>query len=255
VTFETIQGIQSLSPKAHPLGWSLVQTHGWSHLGLLSKGDTWFRGAHVYAYFDRLVDDGFFEDFDSVLFFGAGPCGYAAAAYSVVAPGARVLAIQPQATLSPALAGWDRRFTEERRIDFTSRYGYAPDMLEAAARAYVVFDPMQAEDAMHAALYTRPNVTKLHARFMGASLQTDFLQTGVLPELIELAQTGRLTPARFARCLRLRRDHAGYLRRLLAQAETRGGEGLIAMLCHHVTAKMPAPRFAKRLESLGHKAQ
>ncbi|MEC8666986.1 MAG: phosphoadenosine phosphosulfate reductase, partial [Pseudomonadota bacterium] len=122
VSFETVQGMRSLTESARPLGWLMSQKMGWSSLLLASDGDTWFRDKDVYAYFDQLVDDGFFDEFDRVIFYGAGPCGYAAAAYSVTAPGARVLAVQPQATLDPAVAEWDDRFTDMRRLDFTSRY-------------------------------------------------------------------------------------------------------------------------------------
>ena len=96
VTFETAQGIETLSGHAHPLGWEMVTQAGWSHLSVISQGDTWFRDKAVYAYFDRLADDGFLDEFERVVFYGAGPCGYAAAAFSVTAPGARVLLIQPQ---------------------------------------------------------------------------------------------------------------------------------------------------------------
>ena len=65
----------------------------------------WFRYPKVHAYFNRLVDDGFFDDLDKVVFYGAGPCGYAAATFSVAAPGATVVAIQPQATLDPRVTG------------------------------------------------------------------------------------------------------------------------------------------------------
>jgi hypothetical protein len=50
---------------------------------------------------------GFFDDFDQVVFYGAGQCGYAAAAFSVATPGATVVAIQPQATLDPRVTEWD----------------------------------------------------------------------------------------------------------------------------------------------------
>ena len=83
VTFETIQGIQALSETEQPLGFDLVKSQGWSHLCLISDGDTWFRDQRIYGFFDQLIDDGFFEDFDQVIFYGAGPCGYAAAAFSV----------------------------------------------------------------------------------------------------------------------------------------------------------------------------
>lgn len=78
VTFETIQGMRALSESAVPLGWNMVRDHGWSHLCVASDGDTWFRDETLYAYFDRLVDDGFFDEFETVLFYGAWPlrlCG------------------------------------------------------------------------------------------------------------------------------------------------------------------------------------
>jgi hypothetical protein len=250
VSFETLQGIQALSPTAHPLGWEMVKSQGWSSLTLISDGDTWFRNAAVYAYFDRLVDDGFFDEFERVVFYGAGSCGYAAAAYSVVAPGARVLTIQPQATLAPDLTEWDTRFQEQRRVNFSDRYGFAPDMLEAAAQAYIVYDPTQIEDAMHAALFTRPNVTKLRMRHMGAAVQTDLLQMGILYDLLELAHDGRLSQRQFASIARARRTHLPYLRRLLTKLDQDGRTELVRLLCRNVNARMRAPRFARRLESL-----
>ncbi len=250
VTFETFQGIQTLSPEARPLGWDISAAQGWSHLALISDGDTWFRDGAVYADFDRRVDDAFFDGFDRVVFYGAGPCGYAATAYSVVAPGGRVLAIQPQATLDPRLAGWDTRFVEQRRLNFTDRYGYAPDMLEAAGRAYIVFDPYSPEDAMHAALFARPNVSLLRIPNMGTALQTDLLAMGVLQDLVTAAAQGRLTSARFARLMRARRDHLPYLRRLLNRLERDEREELIRLLCHNVSARMRAPRFARRLKTV-----
>lgn len=110
VTFETVQGIQSLSSLAHPLGFDMVRAQDWSHLCLVSDGDTWFRDPLIYEVFDRLIDDDFFESYNRVVFYGAGPCGYAAAAFSVAAPGATVLAVQPQATLDPRMTEWDPRF-------------------------------------------------------------------------------------------------------------------------------------------------
>ncbi|WP_299782989.1 phosphoadenosine phosphosulfate reductase [uncultured Roseobacter sp.] len=250
VTFETHQGIQTLSEQAHPLGWDMVKRAGWSHLGVISNGDTWFRDPAVYAFFDRLVDDGFFDEFDTVLFYGAGPCGYAAAAYSVAAPGAKVLAIQPQATLDPRVTEWDKRFTEMRRVNFADRYGYAPDMLDAASETLIIFDPTETEDAMHAALFTKAGVTKLPMRNMGRILQTSLLQMDVLHALILATGEGDLTPGRFAKLMRARRDHLPYLRRLLAKLDQQGRHTLVHALCRNVAERLQAPRFIKRLQQL-----
>lgn len=58
------------------------------------------------------------EDFDRVVFYGAGAAGYAAAAYSITAPQAELVLIAPRATLDPGLAGWDERHRIARRINF-----------------------------------------------------------------------------------------------------------------------------------------
>lgn len=250
VTFETMQGAQANPEGGRPLGWDFVLDQGWSHLGLFSDGDTWFRDHHVYGYFDRLVDDGFFEEFDTVIFYGAGPAGYAAAAFSVAAPGARVLALQPQATLDPRVTEWDDRFTHMRRTDFTDRYGYAPDMLDAAHSAFVIYDPAEALDAMHAALFTRPNVTRFRMPFFGAALQGDLQRMEILTPLLEQVAGDRLTTPGFARLFRARRDYRVYLRNLLGVLGTRDRPYLAAMLCRNVNARMTAPHFRRRLDAL-----
>ncbi|MGC1495219.1 MAG: phosphoadenosine phosphosulfate reductase [Sulfitobacter sp.] len=250
VTFETIQGMHALSNKAQPLGWEMLRDHGWSHLCIASDGDTWFRDKAVYGYFDRLIDDGFFDEFENVIFYGAGPCGYAAAAYSVASPAAKVVVIQPQATLDARVTEWDDRFTDLRRGDFTSRYGYAPDMLDAADQAYVLYDPREQLDAMHAALFTRTNVHKLRMRFMGDALQTDLLEMGQLAPLLVAAAQGKLTDQVFADLFRARRTYRPYLRNLLAALEADHRENLAIALCKNVTGRMRARRFAAKLNQM-----
>jgi len=137
VTFETVEDIRA-RPGQMPLGYDIAAAKGWSHLCLIAGGETFYRDARVYGYFDRLIDDAFFEDFDRVVFMGAGAQGYAAAAFSVAAPGCGVVAISPRATILPGIARWDTRSIGARRLDFTSRYGYAPDMIEGAARVWVL---------------------------------------------------------------------------------------------------------------------
>ncbi len=250
VTFETIQGIRSLSPTAHPLGFDMVNAQGWSHLCLISDGDTWFRDNRVYGFFDQLIDDGFFEDFETVVFYGAGPCGYAAAAFSVAAPGATVVAIQPQATLDPRMTEWDERFVEMRRTSFTDRYGYAPDMLDAADRAFVLYDPHQDLDAMHSTLFERPNVSRLRMRHMGGTLQTRLIDMDILYRVLILAATGKLDPRAFSRLYRARRDNMSYLRTLMSVLDAEDRPYLNAMLCRNVTSRHHAPKFRRRMDAL-----
>lgn len=250
VGFESIPGIQSLSPTHTPLALDMAGSHNWSALSVLSTGDTWFRHRRVYEFFDQLTDDGFFDDFDTVLFYGAGPCGYAAAAFSVACPGARVLVLQPQATLDPRVTEWDDRFTEERRRDFTSRYGFAPEMLDGALRADVLYDPREPLDAMHSALFKRPAVQRHRLPFMGATLQSDLRALDVITPLLEAAADGTIGTSLVSRLMRARRTYPPYLRRLLARLDADDRHALAEMLCINVTSRMHAPRFARRLAQL-----
>lgn len=250
VTFECADAIRNTRMDQMPLATTLADEAGWSRLTLIAEGDTWFRDPSVYAYFDRLVDDGFFEDFDRVIFYGAGMGGYAAAAFSVAAPGATVIALSPQATLDPRVTEWDDRFIEYRRISFTDRYGYAPDMLEACDRAYILYDPYITLDAMHAALFTRPNAVKLRCRHLGGALESDLLNMGVLTELVDAACEGQLTPKVFHQLLRQRREYLPYLRHLLVHLENIDRPYLGALLCRAATKRTSRPRFHKRLVEL-----
>lgn len=255
VTFETVQGIHNLSEQAQPLGFDLVKNLGWSHLCVISDGDTWFRDNRVYGFFDQLIDDGFFEEFDRVVFYGAGPCGYAAAAFSVAAPGATVLAIQPQATLDPQMSEWDDRFVEMRLTSFTDRYGYAPDMLDAADHAYVLYDPREQLDAMHASLFSRPNVTRLRLPNMGDTLQTRLIEMDILYHVLSLAGSGKLTAHRFWQRYRARRNNMAYLRRMVIRLDEQDRPFLTALLCRNVAERLRAPRFRRRFQKLEKRAE
>jgi len=249
VTFETVDAIRA-TPDQLPQGHAIAAAHGWSHLCLIADGETWYRDEAVYRYFDRLVDDAFFEDFDHVAFYGAGMAGYAACAYSVAAPGATVLAVQPRATLDPQVAVWDTRDTRHRRLNFTDRYGYAPDMIEGTGQVFVVFDHTQALDAMHAALFNRPYVTMLRCPRLGKRVDLALEQMKLLPDLIAAAADGSLTAARFATALRQRRSYGPYLRALLAEAELSGHRERAVMICRNVVQRTNARYFRKRLAVL-----
>ena len=249
VTFESQEAARR-NPGAAPRGLDYVTRNGWSLMAFLSDGDTWFRDPAIWRTIDRLIDDGFFEEFDQVLFYGEGPAGYAACAYSVAAPGARVLALRPQATLDPEVAGWDRRFLSARRRDFRSRYGFAPDMLDGSAQAHVLYDPQNLNDAMHAALYRRVNVALLPCPQAGTKLEPLLDQMRMTAPLIESAMAGQLTRAQFARLWRARRQNPTWLRGLLRRAELAGRPGLAAIVAHHGQKTRDANWFTRKLAEL-----
>lgn len=250
VTFETVEDIRDDHPSQMPMGYRIAAAKGWSSLCLIADGPTWWRDPEVYLHFDQLTDSGFMDFFDHILFFGAGAGGYAAAAYSAAAPGAAVLALQPCATLDPTWAGWDRRHLSQRRLNFTDRYGYAPDMIEAAAKAFLILDPGQPEDAMHAALFRAPNVIRLECRYLGERTDLGLLSMGLLPGLIEHALAGDLTPALFARMWRGRRTHRPYLSNLIAVNLALGQRGRAIKVCRFAAETLNDLRFKRRLYEL-----
>lgn len=247
VSFEAAARVRE-RPGGLPLAVDAARPHGWSALAIMAEGDSWWRDRAVYGYVDRLVDDAFFEDFEQVAFFGAGAGGYAACAFSVAAPGAHVLAIRPQATLDPALAGWDRRFRDRRRLCFTDRYGHAPDMIEGAGRVFVAYDPLVAEDAMHAALFRGRHVSHLRLPGAGPVPEAMLAEMGVLPQLLQLLGEGRLDAAAVFRAWRARRDHAPWLRRMLARAAP-AGPARVAHLATAVLARHDLPKFRRALRA------
>lgn len=250
VTFETLERIQTGAPGQMPFSHNLATQNGWSHLCLISEGESWYREPSVYRYLDRLVDDAFFEDFDRVVFYGAGMAGYAACAFSVVAPGALVLAVQPRATLDPGMAGWDRRHLNRRRLNFSDRYGYAPDMIDGAGQVFVILDPMQAEDAMHAALFRAPHVTYLHTRYAGSDAAQVLQDAAVLTPVLQAAGDGKLTAALFRQAWRARRGNVRYLKGLLQAAVKARKPQREAAICRWVTTRMRAPAFRRHLTEL-----
>ena len=231
VTFEAAEAVRA-RPDQMPLGHEIAVANGWSALCIIAEGATWYRDPRVYGYFDRLVDDAFMEDFDHVLFFGAGGmAGYAAAAFSVTAPGATVLVVAPRATMDPAVAGWDTRDPAARRLNFTDRYGYAPDMTEGAGPVFVVHDPHFAPDAMHAALFARPYVTPLAMRHTGPVTAHVALTAGVLSPMLRSAMAGQMHAAGFARLWRdARRSHGPYVQALRDRNAAAGLAGRAACL-------------------------
>ncbi|MGV8986650.1 MAG: phosphoadenosine phosphosulfate reductase [Cypionkella sp.] len=234
--------------KQLPVGVELADECDWSQLCIVSGAGPWYRDPAVYAFFDRMVDDGFFEGFDRVLFYGAGPSGYAAAAFSVTAPGSRLLLLNPIATLTPSLAGWDTRYRGARRLDFTSRYGFAPDMVEGADSATVIHDPASGFDAMHAALFHAPHVQSYRARLAGTEIEATFSRIGILNHLISAAMDGKLTAQRFGALWRSRREDLTYLRQL--QVATAPNPAREIMLCRNVATRLRQNRFKKRLADL-----
>ena len=249
VSFESMAHIRVSAPDGVPLGFQFAEPRGWSHLSIIARRETWFRSRHVWRFFDRQIDSGFFEEFEQVVFYGAGMGGYGAAAFSVAAPGSSVIAVAPQATLASERARWDDRFESNRSKDFTSRYGYAPDMIDAARQAFIVFDPNETADAMHAALFHGDQVHQiLHRRGGAGAIDADLRSMGVLDAAFDAVSDDALTPLTFHKALRARRHHTPWLRATMGRVLGKDRPLLSGLFARGALRVQDVPRFQKVLE-------
>jgi hypothetical protein len=231
---------------ARPWSHGLGGRKGWATLTLASQGRTFFRDAAVTAFFDELVDEAWFDDYDQVIFVGGGAAGYAAAAYSVAAPGAVVFLAAPLATLDRDVVPWEHRFRFDRARAFGPRYGYAPDMIGAAERVYIVTDPLHRADAAHAALFRAPHVARLPAPGAGAEPREALDAMGILARLVAGAASGALTPLRFAELWRARREDEGWLRGFMRRVESSDRPWLTALAAGWMHARDGEDGAARR---------
>lgn len=177
-------------------------------------------------------------------------CGYAATAFSVAAPGSTVIAVQPQATLEPRVAGWDPRFSEARRLCFTDRYGFAPDMIEGADHAFILFDPNITLDAMHAAMFARPWVSFLPCPYLGRDVAGALDGMQILAAMLKAACSGAFDATLFYTFFRGRRHFQPYLSALSSRLERDGRPMLNGLLCRNVVERMGLPRFRAKLAEI-----
>lgn len=237
VTFDNLDIAMHKRTDRRPWGFSFIEKQGWSMLGVMANGWTWYRDPWVWGEFDRLAAEGFFKGFDRVVFYGASMGGYAACAFVPACPGADVLAISPQSTLNKALVPWETRYSTAWGKDFSGRYGDAAQTLASAGRAMILYDPYETLDAGHVDRLTGGNVTKLRAPLMGHRLGSSLSQMGILTPVTLAALDGTLDEGDFYRLLRKRRDFPRYQRELFRKAVKRGRRGLARRVGDWVLAR------------------
>lgn len=217
VSFDNLGNARSSEKLRDPWGYAFAKKMGWSHLGVMAYQPKWFRHARLYKQFDWLKETGFFERYKQVIFSGTSMGGYAACAFSSIAPGSYVVAFSPQSTLDNSITPWDRRYHSGTVADWTGPFADAAAELQAARKAWIIFDPLVPEDRQHAARLANPNVELLSARYSGHFTAQYLAQIGILSTVMRDAVDGNLSPSRFRNLYRKGRDYRRYL---LGVAET-----------------------------------
>lgn len=252
VTFDSAARVHAEEADGLPLGFEAVPRREWSLLSIQSLADDWFRSGDLMAFFDHLSDAGFFDSFQRVIFLGFGPaCGHAACAYSSAAPGALVLAAAPAATLDPELAGFDPRFRDQRKRDF-SRYGDAPGLVSAAALAVILYDPAHPASAAHAAQFRADCVTLAPLRFTGAAPHRLIRSGGRLMAFLRALVNQRLGREKVATLIRpVSRVDGDYLWGLARIAQQHGQFDRARRIADYAADVTGEDRFADLARQLG----
>jgi pimeloyl-ACP methyl ester carboxylesterase len=243
VVFDNLDDVRQDSERL-PWAVDFISSQGWSALGFMAHGPTWYRDENVYDFFDGLRDDGFFDGFDRVVFYGTSMGGYAAATFSAASPGATVVAINPQATLDREVANWEKRYRPAWKYDYTSRYGYAPDMVKSAERMWLFFDSQGVADSMHASLFQGDNITKVRCPFMGHGMLSVWREIGVLKAVVSGCINGTITKPEIHALMCGRHNTPKYQKKVMTHLVKTNRHRLVVRYCDAVTARRGAPHFA-----------
>jgi hypothetical protein len=251
VTFDNLDIAMTKREDRRPWGYSFIKDQGWSMLGVLAGGWTWYREPWVHEQFDDLKKTGFFKQFNRVVFYGASMGGYAACAFSPAAPGCDVVAISPQSSVDKSVVPWETRYKTVWDRDFTGKYGDAAKVSKAANRVSILFDPYEPLDAQHAARFTNKNVQHLRAPLLGHRLGSSLNQMGILSPIILGALNGTLTREGYYQMLRQRRSFPRYQRELFKRAVDKGHTDLAKSLGAFILEQNPNRAVRLGMKELG----
>lgn len=246
VSFDNLSGPRSDSKIRSPWGYAFAATSGWSTLGVMTFRENWFRESELYKELEKLVSEDFFTKFERVVFSGTSMGGYGACAFSSLVPGSIVIAFSPQSTLNANLAGWDTRYRSGREADWTGPYVDAAVEVQSSLHTWIVFDPKQPMDRLHAEGFAGSNVTLLRARRSGHFTAQFLSQIGILSELVRGCASSTMREAEFYTLYRRSRDYRRYLISIVDQIENRRESGQKIRLANVLT-NMNKPQLAKKV--------
>ncbi|MGB0498348.1 MAG: hypothetical protein ACPGID_08415 [Rubricella sp.] len=222
VTFDNLSNVGDRSMGRLPWAYKFAADNHLNYLGVYAHVANWYRAPELIARLERLRDDGFFEGYERVVFTGSSMGAFAALVFSGLAPGAHVLAFNPQTTLDPGKVPWEERFANGRRQDWTLPYSDAAGALGSAARVSVFYDPYFAPDHKHYQRIEGPNVTPFRCWFSNHKSAVFLRKIGGLKPVMEAGVFGEIDPAAFYRAYRERRRLPWYRGSLTAYFEKRG---------------------------------
>lgn len=245
VSFDNMKSRDALG-QVYPWAYKFVAGLGHSHLGIImQRRCDWFRQPDLEAYFDRLRDEGFFDQFERVIFYGASMGGYGALSYSAAVPGSDVVVFSPQSSLDQKVVPFETRYRDgfQRGRWKRTRYKDAVDGAKAARRVTVFADPFHTLDAAHAARLVSDNVIWAKCPSSGHNPARLMKFMGCLNEAVTKAFDGTLTEIEFRQIWRAHRDTQALARVILRQGMRSGHLDLVLRTLERLEASQPGWNF------------
>lgn len=222
VGFDNLTNVRSKTRMRDPWGYGFAEKSNWSFLGIMAFDEHWFREPLLFDRLQRLAQEGFFRRYDKVIFSGTSMGGYGACAFSSLAPGSIIVVFSPQSTLDPGIAGWDPRYPEGSRADWSGPYSDATKEIQAAKRVWIVYDPYADLDRKHAERFQGDNITHLKARRSDHFGMQLMRRTGTLSTFVHECVDESMAPSRFYQLYREGRYYRTYLKNLVEKIVKNG---------------------------------
>lgn len=235
VSFDNLVSPREIERRV-PFGYSFLRSFGWGVLGVMVKRVDWFQCPDLKGQLIRLRDDGLFDAYEDVSFYGASMGGFGALAFSSLAPGASVFAMSPQSTLRPRKVPFETRYTRPmKRGDWSEPFSDAAGALGATGPVTIIYDPTVLEDRLHVERIEATNDTPLNlleARHFTHKIPPMLKKMDILKPVTQTALTGTLTRADFYSLIRARRTAAPYLVEVLRKGDEAGHTVLARHAAH-----------------------
>lgn len=230
VTFDNLSDAGYPGYDISPWAEKFIHDNGWSHLGIVAQGPTWYRDARLIEQMEQLRASGFFTRFHRVLMAGASMGGFGAMAFADLAPGCDVIAFSPQSTLSNKLVPWETRFPKGRAQDWTLPRSDVACTIGQCGRVWVVLDPFLKPDRDHIARLPQDRITYLKAFGQGHKTALMLRRMDLLKAVMLRAVEGTLTTQWYYKATRARKGIYLYRRQMEEHLAARGKETLIPRL-------------------------
>lgn len=246
VGFDNLSSLTVEGPRK-PWAYDLARGQGWGSLGVMIKTRDWFRSPDLWAYLGFLRDRGLFAGYPAVSMYGSSMGGYGACVFAPLAPGCTVVAFAPQSSLSMQDAPFESRYAYARNtFDWTTpEWRDAADGIDAAGKAYLVYDPTIPEDLQHAKRLMVPQAINLAWPDLTHKVPPSLKRMGILKSAAIGMLDGTMTPQSFHRLLRARLQTPAYIHRMLERASLKGHHMLVERALGRLPEDLAGWKFRK----------